>query len=90
MATANDSPSRPPKPDLMMPIAAAMRSSSGPPLLPGLIAASVWIIVAPSTSRRPLTMPRLTLFCRKPSGVPMVITSWPTRAVTTVPIGIVT
>ena len=63
-----------------MPRTIPRRLSSGPPLLPGLIAASVWIIVAPSTSRRPLTMPRLTVFCRKPSGVPMAITSWPTRA----------
>jgi len=33
-----------------------------PPLFPGLIAASVWTIVTPLTSRRPLTMPRLTVF----------------------------
>jgi hypothetical protein len=74
---------------LITPIATPERSSSGPPLLPGLMAASVWIIVAPSTLRSALTIPRLTVFCRKPSGVPMATTSCPTRAPAAEPIVIV-
>ena len=55
-----------------------MRSSSGPPLLPGLIAASVCSRTTRPAWRRALTMPRVTVFCR-PSAEPMAITSWPVR-----------
>ena len=40
------------------------RSSSGPPLLPGLMAASVWTMLTPSIERMPLTMPRVTVLAR--------------------------
>ena len=41
-----------------MPMTTPFRSTSGPPLLPGLIAASVWIRRTVPTSRMALTMPR--------------------------------
>ena len=71
----------------MMPMTAPFLLSKGPPLLPGLIAASVCTSVAPPTSRRPLTMPRLTVFWRNPSGVPIAITSSPMRTLAAVPSG---
>src|ERR687897_507989 len=59
-------------------------SASGPPELPGLIAASVWMTFS---MRRPLsplmerpsalTTPAVTLRW-KPKGLPMATTSWPT------------
>ncbi len=55
------------------------RSSKGPPLLPGLIAASVCTRTTAPTCRSALTMPRVTVFC-KPSGDPIAITSPPIRA----------
>src|SRR6476620_6983706 len=66
------------------------RSSSGPPELPGLIAASVWtmsgmeydcpLAVAPpsaSSRPRPETMPVL-IEQASPNGLPMATTPWPT------------
>ncbi len=55
------------------------RSSSGPPLLPGLMAASVCTRTTAPTCRSALTMPRVTVFCR-PSGDPIAMTSCPIRA----------
>ena len=72
-----------------MPTTRPERSTSGPPELPGLIAASVWIasitvltLSVPESSpvrtgrSRALTMPDVTLPC-SPSGEPMATTSWP-------------
>ena len=53
------------------------------------IAASVCTSVAPPTSRSPLTMPRLTVFWRNPSGVPMAITSSPIRTLAVAPSGMI-
>ena len=62
-------------------------SSSGPPELPGLIAASVWIALMKDWSPasppavtgrfRALTMPLVTVLSR-PSGAPTAITGSPT------------
>ena len=72
--TAKPMPMLPPDEDsiwLLMPITWPLRSSSGPPLLPLLIAASVWI--APPIGRllgevmvrsSALTMPVVTVFSR--------------------------
>ena len=61
-------------------------STSAPPLLPGLIAALVWIVpgsVTPPGSAtfrpRALTMPCVTLDC-SPSGLPIAMTIWPTSS----------
>ena len=62
-----------------MPITSPSRVTSGPPLLPGLMAASVCTSVTPPTARTALTMPRVTELCRTPSGEPTAITSWPLR-----------
>ena len=72
----------------LMPTTLPSRSTSGPPLLPGLIAASVWIagyvVVLPwpssptSTGRSSaLTMPLVTVDSR-PNGEPIATTAWPT------------
>ena len=60
---------------------------SGPPELPGLIAASVWIMssrntFAVSCTRRPFaeTTPSVTVFWNSPSGLPMAMTCAPTGA----------
>ena len=52
------------------------RSSSGPPLLPGLMAASVWTMLTLSNERTPLTMPRVTVLA-SPRGEPIATTSDP-------------
>ena len=67
------------------PITSPRESTSGPPELPGLSAASVWTT---SSIRRPLyarrlrpsalTTPAVTV-CWKPYGLPIAIASWPTR-----------
>ena len=70
-----------------MPTTLPSRSTSGPPLLPGLIAASVWIagyvVVLPWPSSptltgrlSALTMPLVTVDSR-PNGEPMATTAWP-------------
>jgi hypothetical protein len=59
---------------VVMPITSPLRVMSGPPLLPGLIAASVCTSVSASTFLTALTMPRVTVFC-SPSGAPSAITS---------------
>ena len=69
---------------VLIPITAPAAFRSGPPLLPGLIAASVWIrlwSVPPSVwIWRPTadTMPLVTLFEKVPSGLPIATTSSPT------------
>ena len=73
-----------------MPITVPLRSSIGPPLLPGLAAASVCTSVAPPAVRRPLTMPRETLFCNVPSAEPMTMISCPGFSEWALPIGITT
>ncbi len=71
-----------------MPTTWPARSTSGPPLLPGLIAASVWIagyvVLLPwpseptSTGRSSaLTMPLVTVDS-SPNGEPIATTPWPT------------
>ena len=64
-----------------MPTTAPHRSTSGPPELPGLIGASVWIIgcsARPGRMRlRPLTIPRV-IVCSRPIGLPIATTSSPT------------
>jgi hypothetical protein len=51
-----------------MPMTCPLRSSSGPPLLPGLMAASVWMSVTLPAWRMALTMPRVTVFESEPSA----------------------
>ena len=70
---------------VLMPTTAPLASSSGPPELPGLMAASVWMRLLrfwlPSVVMlRPLadTMPLVTELEYVPSGLPMATTSWPT------------
>ncbi len=76
-------------------------STSGPPLLPGLIAASVWIrswrlveveaaLSAGTEMSRPRaeTIPDVTLLGYwRPSGLPIAMASWPTSSVAESPIG---
>src|SRR6266566_8315943 len=69
-----------------IPTTCPSRSTSAPPLLPGLIGALVWITFgseAPpgSVTVRPtaLTIPSVTLLC-SPSGLPMAITMSPTTS----------
>ena len=81
-----DAVARPTAIAVLMPMTLPSASSSGPPELPGLIAASVWIrllsgLVEPSVViERPVaeTMPLVTEFEYVPSGLPIAITSWPT------------
>ena len=72
----------------LMPTTLPLRSTSAPPLLPGLIAASVWIagyvVLLPSLSEptstgrlRALTMPLVTVESR-PNGEPIATTPSPT------------
>ena len=70
-----------------MPTTWPWRFSSGPPLLPGLMAASVCSITVRSARRTALMMPRVTLFWNTPSARPMAITSCPGRTSLTVPSG---
>ncbi len=66
---------------VLMPTTLPSRSSSGPPELPGLMEASVWMKLSkgPAPMMRPLalTMPMVTVFCR-PKGLPMATTHSPT------------
>src|SRR6476660_206349 len=95
MGMAKPRPIEPPSPWLwprlrmavLMPTTAPVASTSAPPELPGLIAASVWMAsmtatVSPVPSRRTgrcsaLTIPVVTVPAR-PSGEPMAITLSPT------------
>ena len=81
--------------DDVMPTTRPAESTSGPPELPGLIAASVWIASvtedwpsspAVATGRsRALMIPVVTVPWR-PSGAPMATTGWPTCSVEESPI----
>ena len=68
---------------VLMPMTLALASASGPPELPGLIGASVWmrpvsVPTGDSSSRsRPLTMPDVTV-CWKPKGLPRAMAVSPT------------
>jgi hypothetical protein len=87
-AIAKPTPTFPPEPAVWIceftPITRALESSSGPPELPGLIGASVWI--ASSISKplgawmwrpSPETMPPVAVRSRS-NGLPMAITESPT------------
>ncbi len=75
-----------------IPMTAPLWSASGPPLLPGLIGASVWIRLlswpASSVIDRPraLTIPLVTVESR-PNGLPTATTTWPTRSLSLSPRG---
>ena len=70
--------------NVLIPTTWPHRSTSGPPELPGLIGASVWIkgcSARPGRMRlRPLTIPRV-IVCSRPIGLPIAATSSPTRSV---------
>jgi hypothetical protein len=77
-----------------MPMTAPVASRSGPPLLPGLIAASVWMrfvscTVALIATVRPVAemIPVVTVLVYVPSGEPIAIASWPTLMSADRPIG---
>ena len=86
IATANATPSAcwPARSELI-PITSPLRFTSGPPLLPGLMAASVWMSVTGPALRTALTIPRVTVFESTPSAEPTAMTSSPTRAPDTEP-----
>ncbi len=70
---------------VFMPMTSPHMFSRGPPELPGLIGASVWIKgslndsgVSGRMRLTPLTMPRVTVWS-SPSGLPMAMTFSPTR-----------
>ena len=67
---------------LLMPTTSPCRLSSGPPELPGLIDASVWMKSSygpwPITRPLALTMPAVTV-CSRPKGLPIATTQSPTR-----------
>ena len=78
----------------VMPMTVPDASNSGPPLLPGLIAASIWIAFVTTVSVPPSEavtgrsraemMPVVTVLSR-PSGLPTAITSCPTARSADVP-----
>ena len=76
-----------------MPTTLPFRSTSGPPELPGLMAASVWIASktawlfwSPEVTGRAtlLTMPEVTV-SDSPSGAPTATTAWPTTRLADLP-----
>ena len=78
---------------VLMPITSPREDTSGPPELPGLSAASVWItssIIRPVVARseRPSAeiTPAVTVNS-KPSGLPIAIAIWPRRNVFELPSG---
>ena len=76
-----------------MPIIRPLVSSSGPPELPGFMAASVWMIdfisrpVRLGSVRLRLEMMPVVSVPSRPNGLPSVYTRWPTRRLSEVPIG---
>ena len=69
---------------VLMPIRLPAASTSAPPELPGLIAASVWMKFSKVLMPRPVrpraeTMPLVTV-CPTPNGLPMASTTSPTRS----------
>ncbi len=86
LATAKLIPCAPAITAVLMPITSPRDDTNGPPELPGLSAASVWItssIIRPvrARSERPSAemTPAVTVHS-KPSGLPMAATSWPRRS----------
>ena len=74
---------------VLIPMTSPRRFTSGPPELPGLIDASVWMkfsYVAIPTSARPvaLTTPTVTVLS-SPKGLPIAIAHSPTRSVSEFP-----
>src|SRR4029079_11760308 len=71
---------------VLMPTTDEDASSSGPPLLPGVIAASVWMRLRRFEASGVIvrafaeTMPLVTVLENVPSGLPIATTSWPTRS----------
>ena len=71
---------------VLMPITSPREDTSGPPELPGLSAASVWItssIMRPVVARRLRPSAEITpavTVDSKPSGLPIAIASWPRRS----------
>jgi hypothetical protein len=72
-----------PPPELITATTSPSSATSGPPLLPGFTAASVWIasgmvkpVWAGIARLTPLTMPVVTVPFRS-YGLPMATTSWP-------------
>ena len=69
-----------------MPTTRAPASSSGPPELPGLIEASVWIapsiwnLVSDSTERSVAETTPTESDCCSPKGLPIAATGWPTTS----------
>ncbi len=90
MGTANPTPCASLALAVTIPTTRPEVSSSGPPLFPGLIAASVWImpdrwrtdrVEASATSMErpsPETIPSVTVSVNVPSGLPIATTTWPT------------
>ena len=80
---------------VLMPMTLPLGSSSGPPLLPGLIAVSVWMRLSRTSFStgmfRPIAemMPLVTESVNVPSGLPMAIACWPTWIVDESPMGAV-
>ena len=86
LATAKQMPCAPAITAVLMPITSPREDTSGPPELPGLSAASVWItssISRPVRARsdRPSAeiTPAVTVDS-KPSGLPIATASWPRRS----------
>ena len=86
LATAKQMPWAPAITAVLMPMTSPREDTSGPPELPGLSAASVWITSSISRpvlerSDRPSadTTPAVTVDS-KPSGLPIATTSWPRRS----------
>ena len=93
---AKPMPWAPPAAAVLMPMTLPLGSNSGPPLLPGLIAVSVWMrfvrtspdstgMLRPSAEMIPL----VTESVNSPSGLPMAMACWPTWIVDESPIGAV-
>src|SRR5882757_11582721 len=91
LATAKQIPCAPAMTAVLMPITSEDDDTSGPPELPGLSAASVWItssMVRPLTERidRPSaeTTPAVTVDSN-PKGLPIATTNWPRRRLLELP-----
>ena len=96
--SANPTPADAPEGEniaVLTPMSRPLLSSSGPPELPGLMAASVCmtprmgrpVLPLGSSRPRPLTMPVVRVWS-SPKGFPMANTFWPTSSVELLPSGI--
>jgi hypothetical protein len=85
LATAKQMPCAPAITAVLMPITSPREDTSGPPELPGLSAASVWItssISRPVRARNERPSAEITPVVTvdsKPSGLPIATASWPRR-----------